>query len=73
MPSQLYQELMGTTCRCGQPKDSKKTLCSRCYYKLPPVMRMALYQRMGEGYEEAYERASKFLDSLKVKECRPIR
>jgi hypothetical protein len=49
--------------RCGEPKDSKKTLCSR----------MDLYQRMGEGYEEAYERVSKFLDSLKVKECRPIR
>ena len=63
MPSSLYQELMGTTCRCGQPKDSKKTFCSKCYFTLHPVMRMSLYQRMGDGYEEAYAKATKFLDS----------
>ena len=55
--SQLARELIGTTCRCGNSKQTKQTFCRKCYYSLPPEMRRALYRRMGEGYEEAYYRA----------------
>jgi hypothetical protein len=63
MPSALFNELMGRTCRCGNPKDEKKTFCLACYRKLPPMMRMALYSRMGDGYEEAYAKAAKYLNA----------
>ena len=55
--SQLTRELIGTACRCGNLKQPKQTFCRKCYYSLPEEMRRALYQRMGEGYEEAYFRA----------------
>ena len=58
---ELIRELGGTTCRCGSRKQSRQTFCRRCYYKLPPPMRQALYNRVGNGYEHAYEQAEEYL------------
>ena len=58
---ELVRELSGTKCRCGRPKQTNKTFCGQCYYKLPEKMRMALYRRLGHGYEEAYDDAVEYL------------
>lgn len=58
----LIGELMGTTCRCGGPKNRAATFCRLCYYSLVPDLRSDLYKRIGEGYEDAYERACRVLD-----------
>lgn len=62
---ELITELMGRTCRCGKLKRSKKTFCQECFYALPKAMQMALYRRIGEGYELAYERAVEWLTKNK--------
>jgi hypothetical protein len=54
---EMLEELMGTRCRCGGPKPPKKTFCTRCFFALPAAMRKNLYQRIGEGYETAYNAA----------------
>lgn len=53
--SQYIEKLMSKKCDgCGGMKTPRKSHCSRCYYKLPPQMRAALYRRVGSGYEEAF-------------------
>ena len=39
---------------CGSRKIAMRSHCSRCYYKLAPESRNALYQRFGAGYAEGY-------------------
>lgn len=51
----LVDELSGDTCQCGKPKQRMNTFCRSCYYSLSPAQRKALYHRIGEGYEEAYD------------------
>lgn len=66
MPStrDLLRSLMSTICpACGNVKATRQTLCRKDYYALPPQTRKALYQRVGEGYEEAIAQA---FDALKV-------
>lgn len=58
----LLAELFGTTCRCGRPKSTRRTFCGRCYHQLPREQQLALYQLLGEGYEEAYAAAVALLD-----------
>lgn len=58
----LIIEILSTVCRCTRVKRKMNTFCSRCYYKLPQAMRSALYQKIGEGYEESYKSAVAFLD-----------
>jgi hypothetical protein len=60
----LVAELKAPICRCGNKKANVKTFCTDCYWKLPPLMRMALYQRIGEGYEEARAKAVAYLVGL---------
>lgn len=59
----LLEELAGKLCRCGGVKASKQTFCRFCYFKLPKAFRSALYKRVGEGYEEAYDAAVKVLEA----------
>ena len=54
-------ELTSTECQCGREKKRGKSVCRLCSCKLPHDIRMDLYSRMGDGYEEAYEAAIKFL------------
>lgn len=53
----LVAELAGTECRCGETKKAKQTFCRKCFFKLPRDLRNALYQRIGQGYEQAYQAA----------------
>lgn len=53
----LLRELKGTTCQCGADKKSMQTFCTPCFFHLPRHMRHALYDKIGEGYEEAYTAA----------------
>lgn len=53
----LVKELVGAVCRCGAPKNGAHTFCGKCYFALPLNRRQALYQSIGEGYEEAYAAA----------------
>lgn len=58
------KELRSDECQCGGGKTRGKSLCYRCYSRLPVEMKKALYRRLGSGYEEAYEAAVRHL-SLK--------
>lgn len=62
---QLVNELAGETCRCGKRKQRRQTFCKGCYFFLPRPMRKALYNRIGEGYETAYQAAADYLDQHK--------
>jgi hypothetical protein len=53
-PGELIAELRGSTCPCGEAKEPWHTFCRRCYYKLSPAQRKALYKKIGDGYEDAY-------------------
>lgn len=57
----ILRELQTVKCFCGRKKGSGKTFCQKHYYALPKPMQSALYQRFGEGYEEAYTAARKWL------------
>lgn len=59
----LIRELAGDKCRCGKAKRPKQTFCRSCYFSLPEPMRAALYDRIGEGYEQAYGNAVAHLEA----------
>lgn len=62
----LITSLQGKTCpACAQAKRRGETFCGRCYRTLPAPRRNALYQRIGEGYEEAISAALRHLNALK--------
>ncbi len=42
---------------CGRKKARKRAFCMACYYTLPASERHGLYQRVGEGFEEALDTA----------------
>ncbi len=50
-------ELRSEQCQCSRSKKPGKSFCFRCWKMLPPEIQAALYRRIGEGYEEAYDRA----------------
>lgn len=56
----ILRELATATCFCGAKKAMQQTFCRPHYSSLPPRMRSALYQRFGEGYEEAYTKAREY-------------
>lgn len=62
----LIKELFGSQCRCGSIKRSGETFCKKCYFTLTRDLRSQLYKLMGDGYEESYQEAVKFLDSKAV-------
>jgi len=51
------ESLKSDKCFCGRSKKPGHSFCSKCFYSLPGVMRIALYQLIGDGYELAYEEA----------------
>lgn len=55
------KEFKGNECTCGQTKRSRSSFCYACFKSLPRTYQMALYQKMGDGYEEAYEDAVEWL------------
>ena len=54
-------QLRSEECLCGKEKKPERSFCYRCFPGLPYEMRQALYRQMGDGYEEAYEAAHKYL------------
>ncbi len=57
------KELGSEECQCGKPKKRGFSFCYGCYFSLPKDTRRDLYQKLGEGYEAAYEAAVAFLTS----------
>jgi len=55
------KNLAGEECLCGKEKLKNNSFCYRCYKAMPVNMQRALYQRMGYGYEGAFEAAHKYL------------
>jgi len=53
--------LQSNECACDRGKQSGKAFCFRCFKALPGDMQRALYKRVGQGFEEAYEEAVKWL------------
>lgn len=63
-PRQLVASLRSEVCpMCGGAKASGHTLCRREYRALPHGMKMALYDRLGAGYEEAVKNAFGWRDA----------
>lgn len=51
----IWQIFVGLRCEaCGGAKRKYNAFCTACYYRLPRALRRSLYQRFGEGFEEAY-------------------
>jgi len=55
-------ELMSEQCMCERVKKRHHSFCVRCYRALPSYLQTALYRRIGEGYEEAFDDAVKYLE-----------
>jgi hypothetical protein len=64
--SAIVRELAGNRCRCGKFKVSGHSFCGSCFLSLPPLTRKSLYRKLGHGYEEAYEEASKYLEAAGI-------
>jgi hypothetical protein len=54
-------DLASRICACGCRKTHHHTFCGPDYHRLPVGMCQALYDRVGEGYEQAYANALAFL------------
>jgi hypothetical protein len=49
-------------CICERPKKPRFAFCFNCYSRLPNDMKRALYRSFGNGFEEAYDEAYRFLN-----------
>jgi len=59
----LIRELFGVICPCcGRAKNPGHSFCGACYRILPQEMQRALYRKVGNGYEEAYAAAVRYLE-----------
>ena len=56
------KELRSDECFCGREKDPGKSFCWRCYKRLPRDLQAALYGRIGNGYEGAYDEAAEWME-----------
>lgn len=57
--------LKSLKCRCGNDKPYSFALCRKCYSRLSPAIKKALYQKIGFGFEQSYDLACKTLDGEK--------
>lgn len=63
---ELLTSLRGTTCpACGERKRARQSFCRVCYFKLPVDLRKAIYNLIGDGYEEAHADAMRMLGAAK--------
>ncbi len=59
---ECIRSLNSTLCpACGARKQRSRTLCSPCYHGLPQALRRALWDRVGDGYEQAVASALRHL------------
>lgn len=62
LDAQALRELNEIVCAgCGKAKGHGRSFCQKCYFKLPPNMRQALYKSFGSGYSSAYDAAKEWL------------
>lgn len=59
--AEAVKTLTTTVCACGRVKEERQSFCRGCYSLLTPNMRRRLYDKIGAGYEEAYEGALRYL------------
>ena len=58
---QIWDDFNSEVCSaCGGRKRKLNSFCRNCYHMLPARMKHALYQRFGEGYEEAFKAAKQW-------------
>ena len=60
----FIESLKSEECQCERPKKRGFAFCYGCYQRLPQGMRRALYRPVGEGFEQAYEDACRYLNDL---------
>lgn len=48
---------------CGKPKGRGKTFCRTCYRRLPYRIKRALWAKIGDGYEGAFDLAREHLET----------
>ena len=53
--------LKSDKCDCGRGKAVKKVFCAKCYSKLPSCLKRVLYDKIGDGFEEAVYEAREYL------------
>jgi tRNA(Ile2) C34 agmatinyltransferase TiaS len=59
--------LRSTVCpACGKTKGNGKTLCMKCFCKLPGPLKERLYRRIGNGYEVAVRDALNVLGASEL-------
>jgi hypothetical protein len=58
---EILDSFNSNQCMCGKVKKPKMSHCKSCYYKLPHEMRINLYKRFYEGYQEAFIESLKYL------------
>ncbi len=52
---EIFAAFTGRKCAgCGEVKGRNKGFCMLCYRQLPMKLRSALWQRFGDGFEQAY-------------------
>ena len=56
------KELRSAECFCGKTKKPGRSFCYGCFKALPRDLQIDLYSRMGDGYEEAYDAAVRWLE-----------
>lgn len=54
-------QLKGAQCHCERPKKPGRSFCFTCFKTLPKELRGGLYDPIGDGYEDAYEEAVRYL------------
>jgi hypothetical protein len=63
MGRKLVESLSSTLCpACGRKKKHAQTLCYGCYKSLPQPLKSALYARLGNGYEQSFNDAMRYLE-----------
>lgn len=51
----IFVVFAGTLCAgCSGTKQRHNAFCKRCYRQLPRALQKCLWQRFGEGFEQAY-------------------
>jgi hypothetical protein len=62
----ILRELAEPKCFCGAKKAMMQAFCRPHYSSLPKWMRDRLYQRAGDGYEDAYTAAREYFAKADV-------
>ena len=63
----IWDEFRSRVCpACGGSKTLNNGFCRACYHSLPKILRDGMWKRFGDGYEEAYKAAAKWLADRKA-------